>query len=92
MLVVVGARLRAARHDAGLTQTKVETWYGIDRAYVGQVENGQRNASLLMVVRFATVYGVDPGWLVTGLRHTPDLWPLDPVQPHPFPLPPDGNE
>lgn len=89
MLVEFGVRLRHARHDAGLTQEKVERWYGIHRAYVSQVEQGRRNSTFLMIVRLATIYGLDPGTLVRSFRHSPNLWPFDPVQPQPLPPPDD---
>lgn len=68
----------------------MERFYGIHRTYVGAAEPGERKVSILMAVRFATVYGADPGSLVKGLRHTPDLWPFDQVQP--YPLPPPGGD
>lgn len=81
MLVEMGARVRDARQEAGMTQDGVWMDYGIHRAYVGQVERGERNATTLVLVRLATVYGVDPGTFIAGFRHSPDLWPLEPRRP-----------
>lgn len=75
MLVVVGARLRLARRDAGMSQDDVHRYYGIHRTYVGGVERGERNLSVLLLVRLCTVYGVDPGEVVAGLRHNPHQFP-----------------
>lgn len=78
MLAVVGDRVRQARLDAGMTQMDVWLDYGITHPYVGRVERGEQNATSLMLVRLATVFGVDPGSFLRGLRHSPDLWPLEP--------------
>ncbi|MDQ1445332.1 MAG: hypothetical protein QOI20_1796 [Acidimicrobiaceae bacterium] len=91
MLTEFGLRLRSARSDAGLSQEDVHYGYGVHRTYVSGAERGQRNVSLLMVVRFATIYGVDPATLVRGFRHTPELWPLRGVGDAPFPPPPEDG-
>jgi transcriptional regulator with XRE-family HTH domain len=78
MLAVVGDRVRQARQDAGMSQMDVWLGYGITHAYVGRVERGEQNATAVMLVRLATVFGVDPGSFLTGLRHTPELWPMEP--------------
>jgi transcriptional regulator with XRE-family HTH domain len=88
MLVEFGSRLRAARLDTGLTPSRVELWYGINRNYVALIEQGKRNATFLMLVRLCSVYGVDPGVIAAGFRHDPDLWPFEPVQPRRLPPPP----
>ncbi|PMB99528.1 hypothetical protein CJ198_00065 [Brevibacterium luteolum] len=41
---------------------------GIHRTYVGSVERGERNISLVNIIRLAESLGVDPGNLVNGLR------------------------
>jgi hypothetical protein len=38
---------------------------------VGSVERGERNISLLNILTLATVLGVDPGSLVTGITRPP---------------------
>jgi transcriptional regulator with XRE-family HTH domain len=66
ILVAFGQALRDARKTAGLTQEKLADKAGLDRAYVGSVERGERNVALVNIVRLARALGVKPGALVNG--------------------------
>ncbi len=61
----VGARLRAARRAAGLTQTDL-TFDGCSTAYVSRIEAGQRVPSLQVVRRLAGILEIDENWLAKG--------------------------
>jgi transcriptional regulator with XRE-family HTH domain len=41
---------------------------GLHWTYIGSIERGERNVSLLNIVRLAAALGVDPSDLVGGLR------------------------
>jgi transcriptional regulator with XRE-family HTH domain len=56
-----GARVRALREMAGLSQEELAARAGIHRTYVGGVERGERNLSLRNIVRLAKALGVPPG-------------------------------
>ena len=71
LLLAFGTRLREARKGAGLTQEKLAHTAGVDRTYVGSVERGERNLSVLNILTFATALGIDPGELVCGMRRGP---------------------
>lgn len=62
-----GQRVRALRAAAGLTQEELGTAAGLHRTYIGGVERGERNVSLMNILRLADGLQVDPGELVTGL-------------------------
>lgn len=61
----VGARLKATRRAAGLTQTDL-TFIGCSTAYVSRIEAGHRIPSLQVVRRLAASLGVDENWLAKG--------------------------
>lgn len=55
-----GASLRLIRTNAGLTQEELAHAAGLDRTYIGQVENGRRNLSLKAVWQLADALQVSP--------------------------------
>ncbi|WP_245633182.1 helix-turn-helix domain-containing protein [Luteipulveratus mongoliensis] len=62
-----GARVRARRHELGLSQEALADRGELHWTFVGQVERGQRNLSLHNILKIAAALGVDPGELVSGL-------------------------
>lgn len=56
-----GARVRALRHEAGISQEDLAHRAELDRSYVGQVERGERNVSLDNIYRLARALDVPPG-------------------------------
>jgi DNA-binding XRE family transcriptional regulator len=66
-----GARVRARRVELGMSQEALGMAAGLHRTYIGSLERGERNVSLLNIVRVAEALAVDPGDLVRGLAVTP---------------------
>ena len=64
-LVAFGARVRALRDDAGLTQEALAAAAGLHWTYIGQVERGQRNLTYKNILRLARGLGVDPPVLMS---------------------------
>ena len=60
VLHAFGCRLRHLRQQQNLSQEELAQRAGIDRTYVGGVERGERNLSLLNVKRLADALGVKP--------------------------------
>lgn len=58
ILVAFGRRLRELRVLKGLTQEQLAAVSGLDRSYVGGVERGERNVSLLNLYRLAQALDV----------------------------------
>ena len=58
-----GATLRAEREKAGISQEALAQAADLDRTYVGSVERGERNISLLNIVRLAKALGTPPSVL-----------------------------
>lgn len=62
-----GERLRAARKEGGWSLERLGEESGLHWTYVGSVERGERNVSLVNIVRLAAALNLDPGELVRGL-------------------------
>ena len=54
----IGRRISATREDRNLTQEKVYLSVPINRAYYQEIEAGQANPSLTMLLRIARAIGV----------------------------------
>lgn len=57
---MVGGNVRRLRQERGLTQERLAHDAELDLTYVGGIERGRRNPSLLVLVRIANVLGVSP--------------------------------
>ncbi|WP_240500013.1 helix-turn-helix domain-containing protein [Sphingomonas montana] len=53
-LVQLGAAIRALRKVAGFSQEALADAAGIDRSHMGKIERGERNVTLLNVVKIAS--------------------------------------
>ena len=64
-----GTRLRALRRARGLSQEGLAHEAGMDRSYVGGVERGTRNVSLVNLARLARALGVTLSQLFEEVHH-----------------------
>ena len=55
---VVGQRIRNHRTSAGLSQEKLAELSGCHPTYIGQLERGEKNATLESIERIATALGI----------------------------------
>jgi transcriptional regulator with XRE-family HTH domain len=58
-----GKRVREIRERMGLTQEQLADRSGLHRTYIGGIERGERNPSVVNVVRIAEALGVRVGEL-----------------------------
>ena len=65
---MIGQRIRDLRVDAGYSQEGFAADAGLDRAYYGGVERGERNVAALNLITIATVLGIEVGDLFPPLR------------------------
>jgi transcriptional regulator with XRE-family HTH domain len=61
---VVGMNVRRLRKAAGLTQEQLAFEAKIDLTYVGGIERGRRNPSVLVLARIATSLNAEPADLL----------------------------
>ena len=62
--VVVGRNIRRLREERGLTQEKLAVDAEIDLTYLGGIERGKRNPSLLVLARIAIALRADIAELI----------------------------
>ena len=61
-----GKRVRELRLAAGLTQEKLAHDAAIDLTYLGGIERGRRNPTLLVIVRLSEALDLPPHALLTS--------------------------
>jgi len=67
LLIAFGARVRLVRLERRLSQEALAHEAGLDRTYIGLVERGKRNASLVNVCRLARALKTSPASLLEGI-------------------------
>lgn len=65
-------RIRAVRLDAGCSQGGLAHACGPHRTYIGSVERGERNVSVLSLLLVSTTLSIDAGDLLRGMRRLPN--------------------
>lgn len=65
---IVGKNVRRFRQRADLTQEQLAFAAEIDLTYVGGIERGKRNPSVLVLVRIATALGAEPAELLQNAQ------------------------
>ena len=65
---IFGKHIRDARLGLGLSQEALADSCGLHRTYVGSVERGERNVSLLNIVLLARALKTTPSRLLDGIR------------------------
>lgn len=64
ILMLFGERVRALRQSRGLSQEALALAAGLDRTYIGGVERGKRNISLINIQKIASALEVSPADLL----------------------------
>jgi len=66
-LVTLGNRIRAARKNNGWTQEELAEAANLDRSYIGGIERGERNVSILTLCHIARALRTDVSFLTEGI-------------------------
>lgn len=53
-LVAIGAAIRTCRQNQGISQEQLAYMAEIDRSHMGKIERGERNVSVLNLIRICT--------------------------------------
>ena len=64
-LIAFGATVRAKRKAIGLSQEALADLAEIDRSHMGKIERGERNVSLMNIIRIARAVGTEPSELLS---------------------------
>jgi transcriptional regulator with XRE-family HTH domain len=64
---IVGKNVRRFRQGADMTQEQLAFAAEIDLTYVGGIERGKRNPSVLVLVRIAAALGTEPAELLKAV-------------------------
>ena len=64
ILMLFGERVRVLRQSRGISQEALALAAGLDRTYVGGVERGERNISLINIQKIAQALDVSPADLL----------------------------
>jgi len=62
-----GELIRLLRERAGLSQEEFAEKVGIHRTYIGGIERGERNPTLITICRLASALGVSPKQLLENI-------------------------
>jgi transcriptional regulator with XRE-family HTH domain len=68
LLQLLGTTLRQHRQRLGLTHKVLAARTGLDNSYIGEMERGERNASILSLMRLAKALGVSVSALLAPLE------------------------
>jgi len=66
-LALLGQQIRRLREEKNLSQEGFAGLAGIDRAYYGGIERGERNVAAINIIKIADGLGVDAGKLFPPL-------------------------
>lgn len=55
---IIGGRIRQLRKEQGLSQEKLALMVGVERSYLAKIESGSRNASIDLLERITSGFGL----------------------------------
>jgi transcriptional regulator with XRE-family HTH domain len=70
-LDILGQRIRARRRALGMSQEGLAHEAGLDRSYVGRIERGEHNLTIVALIRLARAMRCDVAALTSGLPPAP---------------------
>jgi transcriptional regulator with XRE-family HTH domain len=69
VLIDLGVTIRNVRLGSGLSQESLAVDAGLDRSYMGGIERGEHNLTIMNIVKVANALGIKPSELLKGAKH-----------------------
>lgn len=69
--IALGKNVRERRLELELTQEKLSFKSGLDRTFIGHIEAGTRNVTVITLCKIAKALGVKPQELLKGIESIP---------------------
>lgn len=57
---VIGEVVRRRRHEAGMSQSDLAGWAGLEQSYLSLLEHGKRMPGVEIIYRLAAAFQVEP--------------------------------
>ncbi|MFB9216510.1 helix-turn-helix domain-containing protein [Vibrio sinaloensis] len=70
ILLAFGAKVKSLRLEKKLSQEDLAELCALHRTYIGSVERGQRNVSIVNIVKIASALGTTSSLLLEGVEFT----------------------
>lgn len=70
-LIEIGDRIQRLRQAKGISQEDLAHQAGLHRTYLGMVERGERNITIINLLRITTALDIDAALIVSGLAKEP---------------------
>ncbi|EIA0806659.1 TPA: XRE family transcriptional regulator [Vibrio vulnificus] len=70
LLLAFGAKVKSLRLEKKLSQEDLAELCALHRTYIGSVERGQRNVSIVNIVKIASALGTTSSLLLEGVEFT----------------------
>jgi transcriptional regulator with XRE-family HTH domain len=73
LLKKLGQNVRSLREKQVLTQEKLALLCDLDRTYIGGIERGERNVSIINLAKIARALDIKPMYLLKGVELDADI-------------------
>lgn len=67
--IFFGRKVRDLRQAKGVSQEELAALAGVHRTYIGMIERGEKNVTLLTLLRLAEALGATPADLLEGFNN-----------------------
>jgi transcriptional regulator with XRE-family HTH domain len=76
---IIGKRIRYYRKNVGLTQEQLAEKAGLHNTYIGQIERGEKNATIKIIYKIAVALDVPLDVLFSDIMSVPEKSAPDPA-------------
>lgn len=63
-LIRIGSQIRSLRHKKGISQEELADIAGVHRTYIGMVERGEKNITILTIIKISKALNVPVSHLI----------------------------